>query len=34
MEINIVEVKQNWPNDLLRVDVTLSNICNYHCWYC
>jgi MoaA/NifB/PqqE/SkfB family radical SAM enzyme len=32
--MNIVEVKQNWPSDLLRVDVTLGNICNYQCWYC
>lgn len=32
--MSIVEVKQNWHKDTLRVDVTLSNICNYKCWYC
>jgi MoaA/NifB/PqqE/SkfB family radical SAM enzyme len=32
--MNIKEVKQNWPKDTLRVDITLSNICNYKCWYC
>ena len=28
------EVKQNWPDDLIRIDITLGNICNYKCWYC
>lgn len=32
--MNIVEVKQNWPDDLLRIDLTLGNYCNYKCWYC
>jgi MoaA/NifB/PqqE/SkfB family radical SAM enzyme len=32
--MQITQVKQNWPSDLLRVDITLSNICNYQCWYC
>lgn len=32
--MNIVEVRENWPSDLLRVDITLGNICNYKCWYC
>jgi MoaA/NifB/PqqE/SkfB family radical SAM enzyme len=31
---DIIEVKQNWPDDLMRIDLTLSNICNYKCWYC
>jgi MoaA/NifB/PqqE/SkfB family radical SAM enzyme len=32
--MNIVEVQQNWPNDLMRIDLTLGNYCNYKCWYC
>jgi len=32
--MNIIEVKQNWPNGYMRVDVALGNICNYKCWYC
>ena len=32
--MNIVEVKQNWPNGYMRIDVSLGNICNYKCWYC
>ena len=32
--MQIVEVKQNWPSDLLQVDLTIGNICNYQCWYC
>lgn len=32
--MNIVEVKQNWPKDTMRVDLTLGNFCNYKCWYC
>ena len=32
--MEIKEVHQNWPDDLLRVDITLGNYCNYKCWYC
>lgn len=32
--MNIVEVKQNWPDDFFRVELYISNICNYQCWYC
>ena len=32
--MNIVEVKQNWKSDVVRIDLTISNICNYKCWYC
>lgn len=33
--MEIIEVKQEgWSSDLLRVDVTIGNICNYKCWYC
>jgi MoaA/NifB/PqqE/SkfB family radical SAM enzyme len=33
--MEIIEVKQEgWSSDLLRVDVTIGNICNFKCWYC
>jgi len=32
--MQIIEVKQNWPEDTLRVDLTIGNYCNYKCWYC
>jgi MoaA/NifB/PqqE/SkfB family radical SAM enzyme len=32
--MEIVEVKQNWPDDLVKIDITLGNFCNYKCWYC
>lgn len=32
--MEIIEVKQNWSDDLFRVDLTLGNFCNYRCWYC
>ena len=32
--MEITEVKQNWPSDLMRIDLTLGNFCNYKCWYC
>jgi MoaA/NifB/PqqE/SkfB family radical SAM enzyme len=30
----IVEVKQNWPNEYFRIDLYVGNICNFQCWYC
>jgi organic radical activating enzyme len=32
--MEIIEVKQNWPKDTFRIDITISNVCNYKCWYC
>jgi sulfatase maturation enzyme AslB (radical SAM superfamily) len=32
--MQIKEVRQNWPEDVLRIDITLGNYCNYKCWYC
>jgi organic radical activating enzyme len=32
--MNIQEVKQNWPDDLLHVELCIGDICNYQCWYC
>lgn len=31
---NIVEVKQKWPKDYLRIDFSVGDICNFQCWYC
>jgi MoaA/NifB/PqqE/SkfB family radical SAM enzyme len=32
--MEIKEVKQNWSDKLMRIDLTIGNICNYKCWYC
>lgn len=32
--MEIIEVKQNWKDDLIRIDLTIGNYCNYKCWYC
>lgn len=32
--MEIIEVKQNWPNGYFRLDFSIGNICNYKCWYC
>ena len=32
--MEIIEVRQNWPDDVLRIDLTIGNYCNYKCWYC
>ena len=32
--MEIKEVKQNWSDKLIRIDLTIGNICNYKCWYC
>lgn len=33
--MEIIEVKQQqWPEDYFRIELKLSNICNYKCWYC
>jgi organic radical activating enzyme len=32
--MDIVEVKQNLNKNLIRIGLTLSNYCNYKCWYC
>jgi organic radical activating enzyme len=31
---NIVEIKQNLNKNLIRIGITLSNYCNFKCWYC
>jgi organic radical activating enzyme len=30
----IVRVKSNLPEDVIRIELFLSNLCNYDCWYC
>jgi MoaA/NifB/PqqE/SkfB family radical SAM enzyme len=32
--MNLIEVDNNFDKKLLFLDVTLSNVCNYRCWYC
>lgn len=33
--MQIIEIKQKgWNPKLLRLDLTIGNICNYKCWYC
>lgn len=32
--MQIVSIDNNWPDDVLYLDITLGNICNYKCWYC
>ena len=31
---DIVRIDSNAPQDLLRIELFLSNVCNYKCWYC
>jgi len=32
--MDIIEVKQKWPKDYMRIDYSLGDICNFQCWYC
>ena len=31
---NIIKIDSNLPEDLLRIELILSDVCNYECWYC
>jgi sulfatase maturation enzyme AslB (radical SAM superfamily) len=31
---NIIKIDSNLPDDFLRIELFLSNVCNYNCWYC
>jgi len=31
---NIIRIESNIPKDILRIELFLSNMCNYKCWYC
>lgn len=31
---SLVAVNSNVPSDVLRIELFLSNYCNYQCWYC
>lgn len=30
----IIKIESNVPSDFLRIELFLSNVCNYKCWYC
>lgn len=30
----IIRIDSNIPNEILRIELFLSNVCNYNCWYC
>ena len=32
--MEIISVDNNWPADVLYIDINIGNICNYKCWYC
>lgn len=32
--MKIVKIESNLPDDLLRIELVLSDVCNYTCWYC
>ena len=32
--MQITSVNNNWKDDVLNIDLSLGNICNYKCWYC
>ena len=31
---DLIKVDSNTPSDLLRIELFLSDVCNYKCWYC
>jgi MoaA/NifB/PqqE/SkfB family radical SAM enzyme len=32
--MNIISVDNNWNPKVLRIELSLGNVCNYRCWYC
>lgn len=32
--MEIVQVQNNWPDDVFKIDINIGNYCNYKCWYC
>lgn len=32
--MNLVSVHNNWRDEVLNIDISLGNYCNYKCWYC
>lgn len=32
--IKIISVNNNWDKDILSIDLSIGNVCNYKCWYC
>jgi MoaA/NifB/PqqE/SkfB family radical SAM enzyme len=31
---DLIKINSNLPRDYLRIELFLSNVCNYSCWYC
>lgn len=31
---DIIKIESNIPKNILRIELFLSNVCNYSCWYC
>jgi organic radical activating enzyme len=32
--MNLIEINNNWRDEVLNIDINLGNYCNYKCWYC
>jgi organic radical activating enzyme len=32
--MNLISVDNNWQDNVLNLDISLGNYCNYQCWYC
>jgi MoaA/NifB/PqqE/SkfB family radical SAM enzyme len=32
--LDLVQINNNWPDDVFGIDINLGNYCNYKCWYC
>lgn len=32
--MDIIEINNNWRDEVLNIDINLGNYCNYKCWYC
>lgn len=30
----LIRIESNIPSEILRIELFLSNVCNYNCWYC
>jgi MoaA/NifB/PqqE/SkfB family radical SAM enzyme len=32
--MDLVSIHNNWKDNVFGIDINLSNVCNYKCWYC
>lgn len=32
--MDLISIENNWKDNVLNIDLTLGNYCNYKCWYC